>query len=1099
MLNLIFGRKLSGKTKYCTDLAAKLANENKNVILLIPEQYSFECQKMLLCELGPVVSNKIEIHSFTSLCKAISTEIGGISGVEVDEGIRFLLVGRALENVKDNLKHYARYVNSNDFRLKIVSVINELKQASVNSEMLKKLSETAESSAFSDKLSDVALIMSAYDALLERKFIEPNDIINKTVLRMQGSSFFKGKTVILDEFKGFTESQLELLGRIISGCDDVYAAFCCDSAVPSGDTDLFKNVIASAESLKKTAEKNGIECAEPVILNYSGYKSDALKKFEKFSSQKDNGKYELEAKDLCVCRASSQYDEVDFVMNKIRTMVRENGYRYSDFVIVSRNSDTYSAIISDVSEKYEVPCLVDRRINSCELPLSIYAVSALRAAISLDTTDILRYLKTGFSGLSVNEISKLESYAFIWSINGKKWLQPWNLNPEGLKENKNSETFENVELNSLRERAIKPLTTLKKGLSGTVTDMCKAIFKLVSDDNTIFELKKYTNKLETEGRLDDAEHQRAGYDVLIKILDKLCAVSGDETVLADQFAEMLKTALSFETVGEIPRTKDQVIYGTADRIRPLRPKVCFVIGANHDVFPQSVGIPDIFSVSERALMEQNGIKISTFDISDSLDEKFLFYYYACCASDKIFISYSTVTSDGNELLPSEEVVDIVSAFPMCEKVSRGFVREFDLSQIESKASAFEKMASNLSYDEVSVALQECFREDEKYKDKLSALQNVSAFVEPMLSKQAARKLYGEHLKLSPSKIEDYNNCEFAFFCKFGLNAKKNEKVDFNAATRGNIVHFCLEHFVNNHKDDIGSLDEKDVYNEALKLCDEYLALVGVSTDDVGDKFNYLLGLLKKTAAYICVALNREFAQSQFKPKYCELKIGEEKQVSPLIFTADNGVKVSVEGTVDRVDTTNDGKIRVVDYKTGVKEFKLSQVLNGMNQQMLLYLYSLVENAKNLLKANIPTGVLYFPARKDMSDKGDGRYIKMNGLVTSDIDTIKQMEMTGEGKIVPAHVRSGGTSLYASESIVSPDGFDVIFKYLDKAVAEIGAKITNGSINRLPYKKAKSISCDYCDYKSVCRLNDETRYREEFKMKTADVLDNMSKYVKKEGE
>ena len=1099
MLNLIFGRKLSGKTKYCTELAAKLANENKSVILLIPEQYSFECQKMLLCELGPVVSNKIEIHSFTSLCKAIATEIGGVSGVEVDEGIRFLLVGRALENVKDNLKHYARYVNSNDFRLKIISVINELKQASVNSDMLKELSKTAESSVFSDKLCDVALIMSAYDALLERRFIEPNDIIGKTVSRMQGSSFFKGKTVILDEFKGFTKSQTDILERVISGCDDVYAAFCCDSSVPSGDTDLFKNVIASADSLKKIAEKNGVQIAEPVILKYSAYKSEALKNFEMFSSHNRDGKYEFKADDLCVCRAACQYDEVDFVMNKIRTLVRENGYHFDDFVIVSRNSDVYSALISDVSEKYNVPCLVDKRINSYELPLSVFVVSAVRAAISFDTTDILRYLKAGFSGLSVNEISKLENYAFVWSINGKKWLQPWNLNPDGLKENKNNEVFENSELNNLREKAIKPLIALKKGLFGNVSDMCKAVFKLMSDDDVIVELKKYTNKLEAEGRLDEAEHQRAGYDVLIKILDKLCAVSGDENIKAEQFSDMLKTALSFETVGEIPQTKDQVIYGTADRIRPMRPKVCFVIGANHDVFPQSVGIPDIFSVSERALMDKNGIKISTFDISDSLDEKFLFYYYVCCASEKICISYSTASSDGNEMLPSEEVEDIVSAFPLCKKVSRGFGTELDLSLIESKASAFEKLASNLSNDELSVALQECFKGDEKYKDKLSAIQNVSAFISPKLSKQAARELYGDCLKLSPSKIEDYNKCEFAFFCKFGLKARKNEKVDFNAVTRGNIVHYCLEHFVNNHKEDIGGLDEAEVYNEALRLCDEYLGLVGVGADDVGEKFNYMLGLLKKTAAYICVALNREFAQSQFRPRYCELKIGQEKQVSPLLITSDNGVKVSVEGTVDRVDTTNDGKIRVVDYKTGVKEFKLSQVLNGMNQQMLLYLYSLVENAKELLKADIPAGVLYFPARKDISGKGKSRYIKMNGLVSSDIDTVKQMEMTGEGKIIPAHVRSNGTSLYASESVIPAEGFDIIFKYLDKAIAEIGAKITNGSINRLPYKKGDTISCNYCDYKSVCRMNDETVYREEFKMKTANVLEKMTELAEKEGE
>ena len=51
MLNLILGRQLSGKTKYCTDLAFKLAKEGKQVIMLVPEQYSFECQKLLLQEL----------------------------------------------------------------------------------------------------------------------------------------------------------------------------------------------------------------------------------------------------------------------------------------------------------------------------------------------------------------------------------------------------------------------------------------------------------------------------------------------------------------------------------------------------------------------------------------------------------------------------------------------------------------------------------------------------------------------------------------------------------------------------------------------------------------------------------------------------------------------------------------------------------------------------------------------------------------------------------------------------------------------------------------------------------------------------------------
>ncbi len=1099
MLNLILGRQLSGKTKYCTDKASELANDNKQVIMLVPEQYNFECQKLLLEELGPSVSNKIEIHSFTSLCKLICAQIGGISGINVDEGIRFLLIGKALENVRDNLKHYARYVNSRDFQLKMAALVNELKQSSVSSEDLRTLTEKADSSVFKDKLFDVSLILSAYDALLGRHFVEPHDIIDKTVLRMHGSDFFKGKTVIIDEFKGFTESQKKLLDRIVAGCDNVYAAFCCDSEIPHSETDVFKNVIKSVNDLKEIAAKNGVACAKTVVLEHSGYVSDELKHLELISAQKLVGKFDGEPQNLCVCRAATVYDEIDFVMNSIRRLVRENGYRYADFVIISRKTDVYTSLISDISEKYNIPCLTDSRINMRDLPLTIYALSAVKSALSFDTEDILRHLKTGFSDVSLSDIPLLENYAFIWSINGKKWLQPWCLNPDGLKENYANESFENKNLNALRESAIKPINELRFSLKGNVTDMCTAVYKLISSETTVKKLKDFTSELEKSGRLDEAEHQRAGYDVLIKALDKLCAVSGEESVSPERFAEMLETALSFETVGEIPRTKDQVIYGAADRIRPMRPKVCFVIGANHDVFPLSVGMPDIFSVSERALMNDNGIKLNSFDIDDTLDEKFLYYYCVNCACERVYLSYSANSADGEELLPSEETETIIKAFPNLCEIACGFSKQLDMSQVEAALPSFEKMAVNYGCGDVSMALQNYFGGDERFSDKLNALSRAAISAEPKLSATVARGLYGENLRLSPSKIDDYNKCSFAFFCKFGLKARKLDKVDFNAATRGNIVHFCLEHFINNHKDDIGALDEKAAYNEAIDICDKYLAMLGVSVEDVGDKFDYMLSLLKKTAAYIAVALNREFAQSGFRPKFCELKIGKEQLVQPLTFTADNGVKISVEGTVDRVDTTNDGKVRVVDYKTGIKDFKLSQVLDGMNYQMLLYLYSLVQNAKELLKADVPAGILYFPARKNISDGAADRFIKMNGLIDSDVDTVKQMEASGEGKIVPAHLRPNGNGFYSTESVVSVSEFEIIFKYLDKTIAEIGAKITNGNISRLPYKNSHSISCDYCDYRSVCRLNDETRFREEVKMKTANALELMCDHSEEEGE
>ena len=68
--------------------------------------------------------------------------------------------------------------------------------------------------------------------------------------------------------------------------------------------------------------------------------------------------------------------------------------------------------------------------------------------------------------------------------------------------------------------------------------------------------------------------------------------------------------------------------------------------------------------------------------------------------------------------------------------------------------------------------------------------------------------------------------------------------------------------------------------------------------------------------------------------------------------------VQVEGKIDRTDVMEqDGVqyVRVVDYKTGKKEFKIGDILHGINMQMLIYLAALIQNGQYQ-----PAGVLYMP-------------------------------------------------------------------------------------------------------------------------------------------
>ena len=73
--------------------------------------------------------------------------------------------------------------------------------------------------------------------------------------------------------------------------------------------------------------------------------------------------------------------------------------------------------------------------------------------------------------------------------------------------------------------------------------------------------------------------------------------------------------------------------------------------------------------------------------------------------------------------------------------------------------------------------------------------------------------------------------------------------------------------------------------------------------------------------------------------------------------------------VDRVDLcTVNGKtyFRVVDYKTGRKDFDYADILNGEGLQMLIYLFALQKYGKERYgRELLPAGVLYVPAREDM--------------------------------------------------------------------------------------------------------------------------------------
>ena len=139
-----------------------------------------------------------------------------------------------------------------------------------------------------------------------------------------------------------------------------------------------------------------------------------------------------------------------------------------------------------------------------------------------------------------------------------------------------------------------------------------------------------------------------------------------------------------------------------------------------------------------------------------------------------------------------------------------------------------------------------------------------------------------------------------------------------------------------------------------RSANEYLTRI-MTDDKPHIRTEFLIKRLVNATIPIVDGLCEEFAGSSYVPRYFELRIGGRDELSPELFTItdDDGNRTLIKGSIDRVDTYKHGDdvfVRVVDYKTGHKEFKPEDLQNGKNLQMFLYLCAVVDTKNKKLTA-----------------------------------------------------------------------------------------------------------------------------------------------------
>ena len=513
MLKFVLGRASSGKTFTVLNMIYKCVEEGKEPILIVPEQFSFESEKAILEMLGDSKAFKVSVLPFTRIYETIGRIKGGICGKVLSGADKFILMSRAIKQVEKDLSLWGKYASSSAFAEGMIRVTDEFKYNAVSAADLRTVADLQSDSKLVQKLNDTALIIDSYEMLLGTNFVDPSDFMDKLYYLLEDCDFFKGKEVFFDGVKSFSGQQFKIIDRILSKADNVTFSF-VEDINDDRELSLLSNIRSIENRIISIAKSHNIEVDKPDYLSETHYNNEGLRAFEgcMFSG---NFKSDVSIPCVTVCKAESIFDEVEFATRNIRRIIREKNAKYSDFVIIARDTAPYEDALLISCRRNKVKCFIDKKLPLVSMPVSSVVLSAISFALSGSVNDIFKFHKSGISVLTSDQISELENYVYIWNLSGRDFLRNWDMNTLGFTD-KVAENDEEIltEINSLREKAITPLAEFKKIFDVSPLRNNEDIIRLLDSTSAkvhgfpafatferksfIHELKKITRKLKNK-------------------------------------------------------------------------------------------------------------------------------------------------------------------------------------------------------------------------------------------------------------------------------------------------------------------------------------------------------------------------------------------------------------------------------------------------------------------------------------------------------------------------------------------------------------------------------------------------------------------------
>ena len=1024
------------------------------------QEMSFR-QRLIETEVSPPAYFNIEFFSFytlnTRLLKIAGTPVRRLTSLMRHKILRHLLAQMLAE---DQLSFFHRIAETRGFVSVLAELIDELKQNSID------VNDFANAARI-PKDREIAAIYRRYQDLLRQSDladVEGEGWLALATLRKQYAIVADVDLLLVDGYDQFTPVQSALLAQLSRTIDKVHITL---TTLPDQQVALLpsRSVLARTR-LQAAYDKAGVALDSRLVDEAPSARHPSLHQlgqsiFRDLPAERNHDAIKLIA-------MPDPAEEVKAVLRAVKSLLL-SGAAADGILIALRDWERYATYFESGRQEYELPLLLHYEHSYLGAPVIAALIDLLELAPRFRRRNLLDVLRSPYFDARIDDklIDLLDRISMEQQFLGGSeadWLELIHLAQQG--------TIDSGEDESLTSLTAEQADTLAAELSQFIANVSppehaklavyvERITALLGSDPLAAPYDEETYAYSLDVIRNAWANDRANPAIVTRDIN---ALNGLKSILSEMltsddvlqstfgsdghtdwrhFLSDLKHALetSADDSFNLPR-KGQVLITTAAEARGLPHEHVFILGLAEGVFPAEATEDPLYLDSEREQMQTRGIPLGTR--AARIDDRGLFYELISLPRQSLTLSRPTFQV-GRTWLESHLWRAVTAVFPHLPIQSRSVGTVIQPAEAANGTELMLAVADQLGQQDATEAetalrarnwlrAQASFAEQWRRLEsnravELGRLSNApfdrhsGILSQPALLQEAALRL-GENRVFSASRLKDYGLCGFRYFAKRLLRLEEIEEPEAGADALqiGLLNHTILEETYKR----IAALEleiSADNLEPALAIFNEVSATILATAPAA---FNFRATATWEEEKQVLINRLAALIKLDFSPKSPLNRFGKPRSIHQLelnfkdvmIPLPHGASRLRVTGFIDRIDQA-DGKLLVVDYKTGSTTIDRREMEIGRDFQMIIYVEALANQLEGKDGSAQVSGGMFWHLRN----------LKTSGVLSTDdeddiaaLDSAKahvarnlQMGRAGQFPVEPTKLESGKCSRYCEFS------------------------------------------------------------------------------------